>query len=143
MILTPTSCVFLVDDDEDDCFLVQHVFARYSPECQLTTLPDGQALLTALGQDSVLPSLVLLDINMPRMDGFEALIRIRQQVRLADLPVVMLTTSADAQDAERASQLGASGFITKPATIQAFNEAVLRLRQRWLLGQCVPLRSCA
>ncbi|MGF7213973.1 CheY-like chemotaxis protein [Spirosoma lacussanchae] len=131
-------CVFIVDDDEDDLFIIQQVFSQYSPECQLKPLTSGTALLDALAEAPALPDLILLDLNMPQMSGLETLAHLRQHTTYSSIPVVVLTTSDHARDKQQAAQLKASGFITKPSTIEQYNKVVLKLRQDWLLGNHVP-----
>lgn len=130
-------CVFLVDDDEDDQFLLQQVFQQYSPECQLRLLGNGVELIDALEVTDPLPALVMLDLNMPYMSGFEALEAIRKNPSYDSLPVVILTTSDQQVDQQRAAQLGANGFITKPTLLADYSQVVLKLRQEWLVGRCV------
>jgi CheY-like chemotaxis protein len=124
--------VLLVDDDEDDCFLTQMALKREVPQYQVETLPNGAALVYALDQAQVLPRLVLLDLNMPIMNGLEALEQIRQDERYADLPVVILTTSDQAIDKQRADELRADGFITKPFTGEQYRQAIAPVVKRWL-----------
>ena len=131
-------CVVVVDDDEDDQFIISQAFQRCSPECQLKTLGGGSELLTTLDEAEQLPSLILLDLNMPRMSGLETLKRIRQQSAYQSLPVVILTTSDQASDRQAAADWKANGFITKPATMKGYNEVIERLQQDWLSGRCLP-----
>lgn len=133
----PTApCVFLVDDDEDDVFLLQRVFAQHSPICLLEPLADGEHLLKALSQARMLPRLILLDLNMPVMGGLEALRLIRRQPRYDAISIVILTTSDQDADQHRAAEWGANGFLTKPSTLEGLNQMVLRLRMNWLEGRC-------
>lgn len=129
-------CVFHVDDDEDDRFLLHQVFQQYSPECTLKPLTNGEELLDTLQETTILPSLILLDLNMPFMGGFEALRIIRQQARYDGIPILLLTTSDQASDRLLATELKADGFITKPSSLQQLNLIVLELRQTWLSGKC-------
>ena len=76
-------CVFIADDDEDDCYLLARAFREHSPECRLQFASDGEGLLETLAQSESLPNLILLDLNMPRLDGFEALQRLRQKPALS------------------------------------------------------------
>jgi len=139
---TFTHYIFLVDDDEDDHFLIQLVFNRYSPEFIVKALHNGEELLRTLEQATVLPTLILLDINMPRMGGFEALKLIRQASKYDSVPVIMLTTSDQTVDKQRALELKANGFITKPNSIEQLNQLALELRRDWLMGTCrLPLRE--
>ncbi|GAB3939786.1 response regulator [Spirosoma harenae] len=132
-------CVIVVDDDEDDRFMIDQAFRQYSPECQIQLLDNGADLVNSLAGWSSLPSLILLDLNMPQMNGFETLVSIRQECSSQQLPVVILTTSSEVQDQQQAYGLKANDFITKPATLSGYQEIVLRLRQDWLVGRCQPL----
>ncbi|MRS64007.1 response regulator [Larkinella terrae] len=127
-------CVFIVDDDEDDQFLLQQVFNEYCPECHVTVLSNGLELLARLSKTTILPTLVLLDLNMPLMGGFEALVRIRQEPRYNALPVVVLTTSNQQEDREKARQLKADGFFTKPSEMREYSELMLTWRRDFLVG---------
>ncbi|QKZ15113.1 response regulator [Spirosoma sp. KUDC1026] len=127
-----TDYVFLVDDDEDDCFLTQLALEREAPQYKFKTIGNGMALIDALNQASVLPRLVLLDLNMPIMNGLEALERIRQNERYADLPVVILTTSDQESDKQQAAKLQADGFITKPFTSEQYQQAIAPVVKQWL-----------
>ncbi|WP_169921789.1 response regulator [Spirosoma rigui] len=130
-----TDCVFIVDDDEDDRFLVQQIFEQQSPESELRTLVNGAELLQTLAESDNLPDLILLDLNMPVMSGLETLERVRQNPAYESVPIVILTTSDQAIDKQRATRLRANGFITKPPTIKQYNEIVLNLKRDWLSGK--------
>ena len=113
-----TQCILSAEDDENDAFLLQRAFRRAGLS-QLRTVPDGQAAVEYLGGKTIytnraahpMPALVLLDINMPRLAGLEALAWIRHQPDLKALPVVMLTSSIQAKDLREAYSLGASAFL--------------------------------
>ncbi|MBC3787035.1 response regulator [Spirosoma utsteinense] len=132
MARSNTNWVFIVDDDEDDRFLVQQVFNQQSPDSQLKTLSNGAELLETLAESVRLPNLILLDLNMPVMSGLETLERVRQNPAYESVPIVILTTSDQAIDRQVASRLRANGFITKPPTIKQYNEVVLNLQREWL-----------
>ncbi|WP_165841027.1 response regulator [Larkinella punicea] len=132
-----TPCVFVADDDEDDQFLIQHVFVHHSPECRINVVNNGVELLEALGTVEKLPALVLLDLNMPVMGGLEALALIRKEPQYDSLPVVILTTSNQTVDQQRAMELGANGFVTKPLLLKEYNQLILTLRKQWLIGRCI------
>ncbi|GAB3281856.1 hypothetical protein GCM10027347_57750 [Larkinella harenae] len=95
-------------------------------------LSNGQQLLDALEDSTQLPALVLLDLNMPFMGGFEALAQIRDIPAYDSLPVVILTTSSQPDDRQRAHQLGANGFVTKPFLLQEYSQLMILLRQKFL-----------
>ncbi|UHG93958.1 response regulator [Spirosoma oryzicola] len=135
MTLQSTPCVFLVDDDEDDRFLVQQVFKQYNPEFTLKSFFNGQELLNALAVTTRLPKLVLLDLNMPFMGGLEALAFLRKDAKYDTMPIVILTTSDNYADKQRATELKANDFFTKPGAIDELNQLLLKLRHKWLIDQ--------
>ncbi|GAB3997086.1 response regulator [Spirosoma daeguense] len=141
MLQSCSFCVIVVDDDADDRFIIEQAFRHYSPECQLQLLDNGAELLNSLASRGSLPSLILLDLNMPLLNGFETLHAIRQKATNQELPVVILTTSSEAQDQQQARQLKANDFISKPTTLNGYREVVLQLRHDWLVGRCQPLFS--
>ena len=103
--------ILIVEDDEDLVRLATHWLERagYSVE----QAGDGPSALKRLGADP-LPALVLLDVMLPRMDGFEVLRRIRAEARTRTLPVVMVTSFSRDKDAARGRELGANDYIVKP-----------------------------
>jgi CheY-like chemotaxis protein len=116
----PKYVVLYADDDPDDVALVQEAFTRYSDNVELVTATDGfEALsyLTGLGNFDPAPCLVILDINMPRLNGKEALKKIRDLNRFSETPVVLFSTSSLPHDKEYAHRFGA-GFITKPLNVR-------------------------
>jgi CheY-like chemotaxis protein len=112
--------VLYADDDPDDLMLVKEAFDRYADNVEVVTTTDGeQALsyLSGLDHFDPAPCLIILDINMPRLDGKEALIKIRTMPRYAEIPVVLFTTSSYTLDRDFARQHKA-GFITKPLDVR-------------------------
>lgn len=108
--------VLYADDDIDDINLVREAFFNYSPDIELITVADGlEALsfLKNLSVEDIAPCLIILDINMPRMDGKEALIKIRQMKRFENIPSILFTTSSQGRDKDFAEKYNA-GFLTKP-----------------------------
>lgn len=114
--------ILLVEDDSGDIKLTALMLKHYGFPHALTVVRDGAEALEYLtgtgahaGRDARRrPSLVLMDVNMPRLGGFETLEKIRENPALADLPVAFLTSSRDPEDARRAARLGAKGFLSKP-----------------------------
>lgn len=127
-----TQHIFVVDDDEDDQFLLHQVLQQYAPASSVRVLSDGEELLTALSSPDPLPDLVLLDLNMPRMGGLEALRHIRANQEYDALPVVILTTSDSACDREQASVLKANDYLVKPGTVEQMNRLILTVKRQWL-----------
>lgn len=125
--------VILIDDDEDDRFLFQQAFRPYMATYLLQTLENGAELFELLEDGLALPALVILDLNMPLMDGFDVLWRLRQHPVYHLIPVVILTTSEAQTDRQRAQDLGANRFITKPPTLPDLTKLVAHLEQEWLI----------
>ncbi|XAZ82102.1 response regulator (plasmid) [Fibrella sp. ES10-3-2-2] len=124
--------IYLVDDDEDDQFLVQRLIRQHRPAATVEVLGDGEALIQALACAQALPALVLLDLNMPRMSGLEALSCIRANRIYDALPIVILTTSESDQDRQQALALQATDYLIKPATYRQADQLVSAITHHWL-----------
>lgn len=135
--------VVLAEDDAATSKLAEMAIADIGSVLEFNVVRDGQELLEYLrGQGAhdgaKRPHLVLLDLNMPRMNGFEALSEIREDDSLKDLPVVILTTSDSRQDIRRCYRMGASSFVTKPAGFDALREMFASLEHYWFKTVSVP-----
>jgi CheY-like chemotaxis protein len=127
--------IWIVDDDEDDQYLFEGAFQQLIPPVRVKLLSDGEELLPALAACETRPDLIILDLNMPRLNGFETLRWLRAQLTYQTLPVVILSTSSHLEDQEKALQLGANGFLTKPPTLDSILSMVGLLVQQWQLGE--------
>ncbi|QKZ13465.1 response regulator [Spirosoma sp. KUDC1026] len=132
MNVLPVPYVFIADDDDDDRFLLQISFSLHYPHCRLHFVNDGQDLLDQLAETEHTPALIVLDLNMPRLNGFEVLDSLRKDSRYVNTPVVMLTTSTNVDDRDLAFQLGARDFITKPLNLSQLEQIVGRFQKYWL-----------
>jgi CheY-like chemotaxis protein len=126
--------ILLVEDDDGHAALIQRNLKRAGVANPIARVKDGQEALDYLtgegafaGRPPDAPLLLLLDINMPRVDGVGVLKQIRADPKLAQLPVIMLTTTDDPREVDRCYQLGCSVYITKPVQYQEFVEALTRL----------------
>ena len=133
--------ILICDDDEDDRMLTQQALENAHISNNLRFVEDGEQLLDYLYQrgeysgetgKAPRPGLILLDLNMPKMDGREALKVIKGDKTLHDIPVVVLSTSGFDQDIIRSYQLGVNSFITKPVTFSGLVEAMNVLGRYWL-----------
>lgn len=113
--------LLLIDDDEDDYFILKEIARQSFPFIKLSFLKDGKRMVKNDFSDV---HLVLLDINMPRMSGFECLEIIRKEYRLLNLPVVMSSNSNSPRDIEKAYQTGANLFLHKPMNFEKITKAI-------------------
>lgn len=128
--------VLVVEDDLGDVALVESAFSEHSLRSELHHVGDGAEAMAFLHRrepylDAPRPDLILLDLNMPRMNGHEALRAIKQDPELRSIPVVVLTTSHSEDDILTAYDLGANSYITKPAGFGSFAEAMTGLSRYW------------
>lgn len=132
--------ILVADDDQDDCLLTREAFAESHIATELDFVHDGEQLLSYLlhrppfddAKKYPLPGLILMDLNMPRMDGREALKEIKQHPQLRCIPVIVLSTSCSEQDVLCSYQCGANSFITKPVTFSGLVDMANRLGSYWL-----------
>lgn len=105
----------LADDDRDDAELFGEALSAIDPPVEFQHVSDGQAVFTYLAKASNRkPDVIFLDLNMPQMSGWQCLAKLKNDIYLKDIPVIMYSTSANARDKEIAIELGAVGFVTKP-----------------------------
>lgn len=130
MIAIPTT-VWLVDDDDDDLMLLKTAFQRVDSSVLLQTMHDGEDLVARLQSDPELPSFVVLDLNMDRLSGMQALQEIRQQFPQKELKIIVLTTSFNPDDRYRSEVMGANDFYVKPTEFNELTELVRNLLQQW------------
>jgi len=150
-LLSELAVILLVEDREDDILLIRRAFKKIDFRNPLQAVRNGEeavAYLKGEGQFSnrdehPLPSLILLDLKMPRMDGFEFLTWIKKQPELRHLPVVVLTSSSELRDVNIAYALGASSFLVKPNDFEKYIELNHALHQIWLVYGRSPEASRA
>lgn len=127
--------ILLVDDDVVDVMNVRRAFERAQIANPLWTAGDGLEALALLRSDRIPESrrLILLDINMPRMNGLEMLRELRADPALQRTPVIMLSTSNDDRDRLEAYRLNVAGYLVKPVTFGAFVELMTAMNHYWTL----------
>lgn len=126
--------ILLIEDDVDDRQLTQHALRRANINNEVVFAFDGEAAMAHLFDDSKpLPTVILLDLHLPKLSGLEVLQRIRNSERTRLLPVVILTASDDLSQVPEAYALGANSFIKKPTDPAEFSEMVLQVGMYWLL----------
>ena len=143
--------ILLADDDEEDCLLTQDALTESHLANTLYTVHDGEELLDFLYQRGAYaapgvaprPGVILLDLNMPKMDGREALAQIKADPDLRRIPIVVLTTSQAEEDISSCYDLGANSFISKPVTFSGLVEAMRSLGTYWFEIVQLPRRPAA
>lgn len=142
--------ILMADDDEDDRMLTAEALEESRLSNELRFVKDGEELMDYLfrrGQyadpsTSPRPGLILLDLNMPKKDGREALQEIKANPELRRIPIVVLTTSNTDIDIYRSYDLGANTYITKPVTFEALVEVMQTLGQYWFTVVALPPETC-
>ncbi|MBE9183458.1 response regulator [Microcoleus sp. LEGE 07076] len=133
--------ILLVEDDEVDVMNVRRAFKKSNILNPLYIAANGLEALAILRQEkieSAMPQarrLILLDLNMPRMNGIEFLRELRQDEKLRSIPVIVLTTSNEDRDKVEAYNLNVAGYILKPVTFSNFVEVMATLNKYWMLSE--------
>lgn len=123
-ISNPLGTILCIDDDDDDATLLEAAVQSYHQGIKFLKSYGATEALSLLNNSESVPDLILLDVNMPMMNGFECLKKLRQQPRLQNIPVIMLSTSASPRDVARAIKTGAQKFLTKPNSFTKICEMV-------------------
>jgi len=135
--------ILLVEDNPDHAFLTRESFEMERLRVDLHHVDDGEKCMAFLRREPPYEQapkvdLILLDLHMPRMDGFEVMDAITRDDKLRHLPVIILTTSYERADVERMYKLRCSSFITKPVDFGGFSKAVRELAGYWLQVVVLP-----
>jgi CheY-like chemotaxis protein len=135
--------VLLVEDSRGDVRLTQYAFQVANPTVRLHVVTDGVEAMAFLNRsghhaEAPRPDLILLDLNLPKMDGREVLARIKANDALKTIPTVILTTSEAALDVARSYQLQANCYLRKPIHLDAFDVLVGRINDFWLTKARLP-----
>lgn len=141
--------VLMADDDEDDCHLVELAFRKIAIATDLRFVGNGKELLDYLYSRGDFadsgkcpkPNIILLDLNMPLMDGREALSRIKSDSQLRNIPILILSTSGEERDIVLSKQAGASSFLTKPESFEDFVDLLSKFCAAILHDPDVPFQA--
>lgn len=146
MIENAKLSIVIADDDSDDRMLIADAFEESGIHVPLHFVEDGEQLLNFLRRerqfesfsDQPLPRLILLDLNMPKVDGRTALTAIKQDDELRSIPVIVMTTSKSEEEVRRTYALGVNSFISKPATFDALIDVVDAIGKYWIDTVALP-----
>lgn len=129
--------ILLVEDSENDVLLTERAFRKAGIANRVVMARNGAVALELLlggpGQPPLAPTVVLLDLKLPKVDGLEVLRRMRNDARTRTIPVVVLTTSREEQDVVQSYQLGANSYVRKPVDFASFADAIAQLGLYWLV----------
>jgi two-component system, response regulator len=143
--------ILVADDDADDRLMIEEAFDECRLADQIDFVANGEELLQYLRREGQFrhlaghpfPGVVLLDLNMPRKDGREALREIKSDPDLYRIPIVVLTTSHAEEDIAGTYRLGVNSFITKPATFEGLAKALEVLSRYWIEVVSLPPECCS
>jgi len=138
--------ILLVEDNPADAFLTQEVLKEANISHNLQVAQDGEVALEYLQQegdhaDAIRPDIIILDLNMPKMDGHELLARIKSDDALKSIPVIVLSSSTTADDISRAYALNANCFTRKPMNIDLFIDVIKGIQEFWFKTAVLPPSS--
>jgi two-component system, response regulator len=141
MTINKNASVLICDDDDDDVFLIKSVLEDIQFNNNITYLQNGVELIDHLNYkvEDATVGLILLDLNMPKKNGREALKEIKANPKLRRIPVVILTTSDTQQDIDQCYALGANSYITKPSSYEELYDAIDTLIKFWFGLSQLPI----
>jgi len=132
METTMTPMILIIDDNPDDVEITKRTLARMDRKVEVKTAPRGEAALELLHSGTALPELILLDLKMPGMSGFDTLRKIRADRRMKHIPVIVVTSSSLEADEKEGCEAGADGFLHKAFDIDLFGREIKAVLERWL-----------
>ncbi|OLS14688.1 MAG: response regulator receiver [Promethearchaeota archaeon CR_4] len=137
--------ILLVEDNPGDVLLFSEFLKETKTSYTLHVVEDGEEALMFLGQrekyhDKPRPDLIVLDLNLPKIDGFEVLQELKQDPQLKRIPVIILTSSHAEMDIEKSYDLHANCYITKPSELKEFTEVVKAIEHFWIEIASLPKR---
>jgi len=136
--------ILVAEDDSDDKFLLQAIFEEKGYDTPLEFVSNGVELIEYLGniqldeENASYPAFILLDLNMPKMDGRQALKQIKEHAVLKKIPVVVFSTTKNDIEIKRCYELGANTYIVKPSNFESLATAIDRIRNYWLYTAARP-----
>jgi CheY-like chemotaxis protein len=138
--------LLIVEDDPGDVLLTREALAGSAIPHNLRVVEDGEAAVDYLRQtgdhaDALRPDLVLLDLNLPRLDGREVLARVKADPGLATIPIIVLTTSGAQEDVVRSYELHVNAYVTKPVDLDTFTQVVRQVDHFFTTVARLPTRT--
>lgn len=146
--LKAEQAILMVDDSDEDYEITVRGFRKAGMVNKIYRCKDGEEAMDFLNQRGEFaepgkaprPGIILLDLNMPGMDGRQVLQELRKVPDLSKIPVIVLTTSADERDVENCYEMGANSYVQKPVTLEGYMDAIQRMKDYWF--KIVILPAC-
>ena len=139
--MTDQTMILFVDDDEEDHFIMLQYFKEVGKDQHVKFIRNGQEaidFLERISDDSVLPRLIVLDLNMPKKDEREALKELKQHPIFKKIPVIVFTTTKNEIEIKRCYELGANSYVVKPLTFDELLMVVENIRSYWFQTASIP-----
>jgi CheY-like chemotaxis protein len=130
--------IYLAEDDADDAWIFQEAFKKYFPDIQINAYNNGEELLNAVQADETPPTYIFLDINMPVLDGFDTLVKLKANRQAALIPTFMFSSSEYEIDIQRSYKLGATSYFMKPLKYSDFLAMAEAFKAYWNYVIVVP-----
>lgn len=132
--------IFLIEDREEDIDITREALKEANKDCDLEVVKDGETALSRLREHSEeklekLPDIILLDLNLPKMDGRKVLEKLKEDEKLAPIPVIVLTVSKRDEDIAKSYNSGAAGYITKPIDFSEFVKTINVVNNYWAINE--------
>ncbi|MEO6040218.1 MAG: response regulator [Saprospiraceae bacterium] len=131
--------ILIAEDDADDRYLTKAAFEENASRCEIDFVEDGDEVFDFLysrgkfaTSKSKMPSLIMLDLNMPKKDGRQVLDEIKKAPSLKHIPIIIFTTSKSPEDVRQVYSMGASSFITKPTSFEGLQEVARNIEAYWV-----------
>lgn len=142
-IIPRNNSILLVEDNPDDVLITRRALLKGRVKNTLHVVGDGEKAIKFLRkedeyQKSPTPMFILLDLKMPKLDGFQVLKEIKSDDKLKSIPVIVLTTSDRDKDVEDAYRLGCNSYIVKPVSFENFINTVVKIKEYWLTISQIP-----
>ncbi|WP_207492386.1 response regulator [Aridibaculum aurantiacum] len=119
--------ILLIEDDVDDVDLLKEALDENSIDYQIEVIMEGDKVSNHIQDSTHLPGIIVMDLNLPKADGKEVLQVLKSNGPFSDVPVIVLTTSSSKEDIDYCYKMGVNKFITKPATIEGWNETISKI----------------
>nr|MBC7611870.1 response regulator [Pseudopedobacter sp.] len=126
-----TKSIWIADDDPDDRMIIKEAFEENHYDNLISFFEDGEKVLMKFKESPDLPSLLILDLNMPKVNGLELLILLKKNEKTKHIPVIILTTSKNKLDKQKLIEIGADDYITKPYSFDLMIEITKNLIEKY------------